>query len=73
MPVLMFAWTSILGVNGTAQAVAIISGAVPAASASYILARQLGGDAELMASIITAQTIVAVLTLPFVFWLFVAT
>ncbi len=69
MPFLMFLWTSLLGVEGMAQTVAIISGAVPTASASYILARQLGGDAVLMANIITAETIAAVITLPVVLWL----
>lgn len=69
MPLLMLCWTFILGVGGMAQAVAIVSGAVPTASASYILARQLGGDATLMANIITVQVIAAVLTLPLVIWM----
>ena len=37
--------------------------ATPASSASYVLARQLGGDAGLMAGIITAETALSVLTL----------
>lgn len=69
MPILMFAWTTILGIDGLAQAVAVISGAVPTASASYILARQLGGDSVLMANIITAQVIAAAVTLPAMIWL----
>ncbi|MGQ5288271.1 hypothetical protein ACULN0_02765 [Pectobacterium actinidiae] len=33
--------------------------ALPTASSSYIMARQLGGDAPLMAGIIAVQTLVA--------------
>ena len=68
LPVLMFVWTLLLGVDGTAQAVAVVSGGVPTASATYILARQLGGDSVLMANIITVQVIAAVFTLPLVIW-----
>ena len=70
MPLLMLVWTLLLGVGGTAQAVAVVSGAVPTASTSYILARQLGGDAVLMANVITTQVILAAVTLPLVIWLF---
>jgi malonate transporter and related proteins len=38
--------------------------AVPTASASYILARQLGGNASLMAEILTLQTLCAMVTIP---------
>ena len=70
MPVLMLVWTALLGVTGMAQSVAVICAAVPTASTSYILARQLGGDAALMANIITVQALAAILTLPLVVWLF---
>lgn len=68
LPVLMYVWTLLLGVDGLAQAVAVVSGGVPTASATYILARQLGGDSVLMANIITGQVIAAVFTLPLVIW-----
>lgn len=38
--------------------------ALPCAPNAYIMARQMGGDAELMASLITLQTVLAALTLP---------
>lgn len=38
--------------------------ALPSASAAYILARQLGGDAPLMAAILTVETALALFTLP---------
>jgi malonate transporter len=37
---------------------------LPTASAAYILARQLGGDYELMATIITVQTLLAGIMMP---------
>jgi hypothetical protein len=53
-----------LGLGGVPLAVVIIATAVPTAAASYVLARQGGGDAEAMAAIVTAQTLVAAVTLP---------
>ncbi|WP_245226976.1 AEC family transporter [Parasedimentitalea maritima] len=44
--------------------VAVLFAASPTASASYTLARQMGGDAPLMAAITTIQTALAFLTLP---------
>jgi malonate transporter len=59
-----------LGLAGPAVAVVVICLAVPTASACYILARQMGGDAPLMAAILTAQTLVSFLTLPALFVIF---
>jgi malonate transporter len=41
----------------------IITGAVPTASTAYVMARKMGGDAQLMANIVTFQVVAAV-TLP---------
>jgi hypothetical protein len=38
--------------------------ALPASPAAYVLARQLGGDAPLMAAVITAEVLLAVVTVP---------
>lgn len=56
---------SITGLTGVAAAVMIISFMVPTAPSGYILARQLGGDTETMASIITCQTLLAFVLMPF--------
>jgi malonate transporter and related proteins len=64
MPLLVFLFTTLLGVSGTAQYVAVVCAAVPTGSGAYVLARQMGGDAPLIASILTLQVIVAALTLP---------
>jgi predicted permease len=55
-----------LGVSGPDLAVTAIAAAVPTASASYLLAKQLGGDAPLMAEIVTIQTVAAMATMPVV-------
>lgn len=52
------------GVRGTPAEVAVLFAALPTASSAYIMARQLGGDAALMAGITTVQTLAAGLTLP---------
>ncbi len=44
--------------------VAILIGAMPTASSSYTLAKQMGGDSELMAAIITTQTGLAFISVP---------
>ena len=68
MPALVAAGALALGVTGAAKVAALICAAVPGASSSYILARQLGGDAPLMANITTAQTLAAMLTMPIMLW-----
>lgn len=64
MPLFVFTLTQLLGVSGTAQHVAVICAAVPTGSGAYVLARQMGGDAPLVASILTLQVIAAAVTLP---------
>ncbi|MDG1997164.1 MAG: AEC family transporter [Emcibacteraceae bacterium] len=44
--------------------VAVIFASAPTSSASYALAKQLGGDAPLMATIISLQTLLAVFVIP---------
>jgi malonate transporter and related proteins len=65
MPVFMAVWLWVLGVSGEAAAVAILCGAVPTGSGAYVLARQMGGDAPMIASILTLQVICAAITIPF--------
>jgi malonate transporter and related proteins len=65
MPVLMALWLRLFGVTGEAAAVAILCGAVPTGSGAYVLAKQLGGDAAMVANILTLQVICAAITIPF--------
>ncbi len=70
MPLFAFGFASLFGVGGPALIVVIIACSVPCASNSYLLARQMGGDAKLMAEIITLQTLVAMLTVPLALFLY---
>lgn len=53
-----------LGVEGLMAKAAILLAALPTATSAYILARQLGGDAPLMAGIVSGQTLLAMITMP---------
>jgi malonate transporter and related proteins len=70
MPVIAACIGMLFGLSGTALAVIVIATGVPAAAAAYILARQMGGDAPLMAAILTAQTLVSAITLPIFLFVF---
>jgi malonate transporter len=66
MPVLMVVALKLFGVSGTPAAVAMLCSAVPTGSGAYVLARQMGGDAPLVANILTFQVICAAVTIPLV-------
>ncbi|MBD3656434.1 MULTISPECIES: AEC family transporter [Marinobacter] len=53
-----------LGGDGLLVQVVVLLAALPTATSAYILARQLGGDAPLMAGIISGQTLLAMITIP---------
>lgn len=63
-PVATFLIASNLGLTEMQIMVALLFAAVPTASSSYTVARQLGGDAPLMAAIVTIQTCLSFVTLP---------
>jgi len=48
-----------LGVSGVSANIALLYAAVPCAGNAYILSRQMGGDAEVMATIITWTTLLS--------------
>ena len=64
MPVLAVALALWFGVSGSNLAIVAACSAVPTSSSAYVLARQMGGDAPLLAQIITLQTILAAITMP---------
>lgn len=66
MPALAFVVAQGFGLGGVETLVLVVFAAIPTAPTSYVLTRQLGGDGELMAGIVTAQTVVSVLTIPVV-------
>src|SRR6185295_2286454 len=64
MPAIAVTLALQFGITGSNLAVVTICSAVPTASSAYVLARQMGGDAPLLAQIITLQTILAAVTMP---------
>ncbi len=46
------------------MALAVAYAALPCSPSAYVLARQMGGDAPMMAGIISLQTILAAITMP---------
>ena len=64
VPALTAAFCLAFGVTGMAATVAVLYNALPTSASSYVLARQMGGDATMMAGIITLTTLVAIVTIP---------
>ena len=66
MPVLGVALALWFGISGSSLVIVAVCAAVPTSSSAYVMARQMGGDAPLLAHIITLQTILAEITMPVV-------
>ena len=64
MPATAIALTHLFGLRGDAAVVALVFLSLPTASSAYVLARRLGGDAPLMASITAVQTGLALASVP---------
>lgn len=62
-PMLAYALSHLFGLSGMALSIAIVFASMPTATSSHILARELGGDVSLMASITTLETLMCVGTL----------
>jgi malonate transporter and related proteins len=66
MPVFCIALALWFGISGSSLVIVAVCSAVPTSSSAYVMARQMGGDAPLLAQIITLQTILAAITMPVV-------
>lgn len=66
MPLLVAIGAMLSDITGQAYGALLVCAGVPTAAASYVLAKQMGGDAPLMARITTIQTLLAFATLPLV-------
>jgi hypothetical protein len=64
MPALAIALAFAFGLTGANLVIVAACSAVPASPSAYVMARQMGGDAPLLAQIITLQTILAAITMP---------
>lgn len=65
MPLIVWGVALMLKTEGQSLTIAVMAASVPCASASYIMARRMGGDAGLMAEIIMFQTLAAIVTMSF--------
>lgn len=72
MPLLAYVVARALHLPALESSVLVLFFALPTAPTAYVLTRQLGGDAHLMAGIITLQTLLAALSLPLVLILLAA-
>jgi hypothetical protein len=66
MPVATVLVAVLTGLKGPALTTALLFQVLPTASSAYIMARQLGGDAALMAGITATQTVLALAVIPLV-------
>ncbi|MCA9231333.1 MAG: AEC family transporter [Planctomycetales bacterium] len=66
LPFATFAILQLLKAQGVETSIAVLFTGLPTATSSYILASQYGGDARLMASIISVQTLLSMVCLPLV-------
>lgn len=64
MPAITFCFALLFGLSGMSLSVVMICVAAPVATTAYIMARQLGGDATLMANVTTLTTFISLVTLP---------
>jgi len=66
MPVLVGFYCYLFDISGDALAVALICAGVPTAMNGYLLAKQMGGDATLYATVTVIQTALSFLTIPLI-------
>ena len=66
LPALFYGVCRWLQLDAVMTSVVVTFAALPTASSAYILARQLGGNAAMMAVLITGQTLLSLFTLPLI-------
>lgn len=63
-PILIVPGILVFGLSGLPALIPMVFNGLPVAPSAYILSRQMGGDAKLMAAITTLTTLVSMITLP---------
>ena len=69
LPLMVWQAGRLVGLDGVPLAVGVVYAALPPAPASYVLARQMGGDAPLVSVMLSMQTLAAAVLLPL--WLMI--
>ncbi len=64
LPLITYLGCNAFGVEGLTRTIALIYATLPCSASSYVLARQMGGDATTMAGIITVTTLAAMVAMP---------
>lgn len=64
LPAIAIGAGQLIGLTADGLGVVAITSSVPSAAGAYVLARQMGGDAELLAQILTLQTAIGAFTIP---------
>ncbi len=64
LPLVAMSLAQLLGLRGTYLGVAVLFASLPTASSAYILAMRMGGDGRSVAWIISATTLLSMLTMP---------
>jgi len=68
-PLLIFIAASMFGVTGLAFEMIMLCAAVSTAMNGYVLAREMGGDADLYAATASLQVVVSMFSIPLILWL----
>jgi len=71
LPILIYTFGKFFGIDGMMLSILVLFAVLPTAPSSFILARQLGGDVQLMSSIITVQTLLSIFFILFVLHYFI--
>lgn len=65
-PLLTILFLSLFSITGLPAGVALLFATMPSAGNAYILSRQMGGDSDAMASMITWSTLLSIITIPMI-------
>lgn len=63
LPIVTVIVLTLMSINGIEKSIGVLYSCLPCASTAYVLSRQLGGDPDSMASIITFTTIFSIISL----------
>ena len=66
LPLAMAGTAAAFGLNPATVVVCMVYASLPGSTSSYVLARQMGGDAPLLAGTITATTLAAMISMPLI-------
>ena len=64
LPAVTFLACKVFAVGGLTATICVMYASLPGSASAYVMARQMGGDAKLMAGIITATTLAAMAAMP---------